>query len=97
MPTASQADERRIFPKGKDGLGTGGGVAYEDMRWSHLKNNDPGTMFDLLSEHVFPFLRTMAEAGTAHATHMKGARFTIPTSALLGTANRSPPAISPSL
>ena len=40
-------------------------------------------MFEIVAEHVFPFLRTMAEAGTAHATHMKGARFTIPTPALL--------------
>src|SRR3979411_877531 len=60
-----------------------GGVAYEDMRWSKLKNKDPGTMFEIVSEHVFPFLRNMAEADTAHATHMKGARFTIPTPALL--------------
>jgi type I restriction enzyme M protein len=75
--------ERRIFPKGKDGLGKGGGVAYEDMRWSRLKNRDAATMFEIVSEHIFPFLRNMAEAGTAHATHMKGARFTIPTPALL--------------
>jgi HsdM N-terminal domain/N-6 DNA Methylase len=75
--------DRRIFPKGKDGIGKGGGVAYEDMRWSRLKNRDPGTMFEIVSEHVFPFLRNMAEADTAHATHMKGARFTIPTPALL--------------
>ena len=75
--------ERRIFPKGKDGVGKGGGVAYEDMRWSRLKNKDPATMFEIVSEHVFPFLRAMAEEGTAHATHMKGARFTIPTPALL--------------
>jgi hypothetical protein len=74
--------ERRIFPEGKDGIGKDGGVAYEDMRWSKLKNKDPGTMFTIVSEHVFPFLRNMAEAGTAHATHMKGARFTIPTPAL---------------
>src|SRR3989441_9341335 len=40
-------------------------------------------MFEIVSEHVFPFLRSMAEADTAHATHMKGARFTIPTPALL--------------
>jgi type I restriction enzyme M protein len=40
-------------------------------------------MFTIVSEHVFPFLRTMADEGTAHATHMKGARFTIPTPALL--------------
>jgi hypothetical protein len=37
------------------------------------------TMFAIVSEHVFPFLRNMAEADSAHATHMKGARFTIPT------------------
>ncbi len=75
--------ERRIFPKGKDGIGKGGGIAYEDMRWSRLKNQDPATMFETVSEHVFPFLRSMADADTAHATHMKGARFTIPTPALL--------------
>jgi type I restriction enzyme M protein len=75
--------ERRIFPKGKDKIGKNGGVAYEDMRWSRLKNQDPATMFETVSEHVFPFLRTMADADTAHATHMKGARFTIPTPALL--------------
>jgi type I restriction enzyme M protein len=75
--------ERRIFPAGKDKIGKDGGVAYEDMRWSRLKNKNPALMFVIVSEHVFPFLRTMAEAGTAHATHMKGARFTIPTPALL--------------
>jgi type I restriction enzyme M protein len=76
--------ERRIFPKGKDKIGKGGGIAYEDMRWSRLKNiSDPGKMFSTVSEHVFPFLRNMAEADTAHATHMKGARFTIPSPALL--------------
>jgi type I restriction enzyme M protein len=75
--------ERRIFPKGKDGIGKSGGVAYDEMRWSKLKNKDPATMFEIVSEHVFPFLRNMADADTAHATHMKGARFTIPTPALL--------------
>lgn len=75
--------ERRIFPEGKDDIGKDGGLAYEEMRWSRLKNRDPGTMFAIVSDHVFPFLRTMAEDGTAHATHMKGARFTIPTPALL--------------
>jgi type I restriction enzyme M protein len=40
-------------------------------------------MFEIVADHVFPFLRNMAEADTAHATHMKGARFTIPTPALL--------------
>ena len=75
--------ERRIFPEGKDGIGKDGGVAYEDMRWSRFKNRDPKEMFEIVSEHVFPFLRNMGEDGTAHAEHMKGARFTIPTPALL--------------
>ena len=75
--------ERRIFRESKDGIGAKGGVAYEDLRWSRLKNRDPATMYKLVSEHVFPFLRAMAEDGTAHADHMKGARFTIPTPALL--------------
>lgn len=75
--------ERRMFPEGKDGIGRKGGVAYEEMRWSRLRNRDAAGMFEIVSEHVFPFLRTMAEEGTAHATHMKGARFTIPTPALL--------------
>ena len=75
--------ERRIFPAGKDKIGKNGGMAYEDMRWSRLKNRDPAAMFEIVSEHVFPFLRTMAEADSAHTTHMKGARFTIPTPALL--------------
>lgn len=75
--------ERRIFPAGKDGIGKNGGVAFEDLRWSRLKNNAPAQMFKLVSEHVFPFLRSMAEDDSAHATHMRGARFTIPTPALL--------------
>ena len=40
-------------------------------------------MFDIVAEHVFPFIRTMADAETAHGAHMKGARFTIPTPGLL--------------
>jgi type I restriction enzyme M protein len=81
--TLKVAMRRQIFKDGKDGIGKDGGLAHQEMRWSRLKNRDPGTMFNIVSEHVFPFLRTMAEDGTAHATHMKGARFTIPTPALL--------------
>ena len=35
------------------------------------------------SEHVFPFLRTLGGDGSTYAHHMKDARFTIPTPALL--------------
>jgi len=75
--------ERRVFPKGKDGLGKGGGRAYEDFRWSRFKNFEPKDMYALVGEHVFPFLRTLGGDDSTYAQHMKGARFTIPTPALL--------------
>ncbi len=34
-------------------------------------------------EHVFPFLRSIGGDGSTYAHHMKDARFTIPTPALL--------------
>lgn len=79
-----QPMRRRIFKDGTDGIGKDGGVAFAELRWSRLKNvSDPRRMFEIVSDHVFPFLRSMAEDGTAHAEHMKGARFTIPSPQLL--------------
>jgi type I restriction enzyme M protein len=70
---------RRIFPEGADARGR----AYEDMRWSRFKHFAPAEMFTVVSEHVFPFLRTMGGDGSTYAHHMKDARFTVPTPALL--------------
>jgi len=58
-------------------------ITYSMLRWSRFKNDAPSRMFFLVSDNVFPFLRDMAEKGTAHSEHMKGARFTIPTPGLL--------------
>lgn len=69
----------RTFPEGVDARGR----AYDDLRWGKLRDKAPAEMFEIVSDHVFPFLREMAEDGTSHAEHMKGARFTIPTPALL--------------
>ena len=71
--------ERRLFPEGKDAKGRD----YNDMRWSHFKNFAPAEMYTVVGEHVFPFLRTMGGDGSTYAQHMEGARFTIPTAALL--------------
>jgi len=73
--------EREIFPKGKDSRG----CKYESMRWSRLKNLPPQDMFNIVNESVFPFLREVGGDGSTYSTHMKGARFTIPTPALLST------------
>ena len=71
--------ERRTFPEGKDPRGR----SYEDLRWSRFTNMAPGEMFVVVGEHVFPFLRTLGGDGSTYAHHMKDARFTIPTPALL--------------
>jgi type I restriction enzyme M protein len=40
-------------------------------------------MYAVVGEHVFPRLRTLGGNGTTYSKHMEGARFTIPTPALL--------------
>jgi type I restriction enzyme M protein len=71
--------ERRIFPEGKDAKGK----PYDELRWSHFKNDEARAMFATVSEHVFPWLRTLGGDGSTYARHMKDARFTIPTPQLL--------------
>jgi type I restriction enzyme M protein len=45
----------RIYPAGLDAQGR----SYEDLRWSRFKNFAPAEMFVVLSERVFPFLRSL--------------------------------------
>jgi type I restriction enzyme M protein len=70
---------RRVFPEGKDAKKR----RYEDLRWSRFKHFAPAEMYTVVSEHVFPFLRTLGGDDSTYAHHMKDARFTIPTPALL--------------
>lgn len=71
--------ERRIFPAGTDPKGR----SYDDLRWSRFINFAPAEMYTVVSEHVFPFLRTLGGDDSTYAHHMRDARFTIPTPALL--------------
>ncbi|MFN9504325.1 MAG: N-6 DNA methylase [Rubrivivax sp.] len=71
--------ENRVFPPGRDNKGRN----FDDLRWSRFKNFAPAEMHQVVGEHVFPFLRTLGGSGSTYATHMKDARFTIPTPALL--------------
>lgn len=64
--------ERRIFPEGAD-----------ELRWSRLRHMAAGEMFQVVGDRVFPFLRQLGGDGSTYARHMKDARFTIPTPALL--------------
>jgi type I restriction enzyme M protein len=71
--------EKRIFPVGKDAKKR----SYEDLRWSRFKNFAPADMYTVVQDNVFPFLRTLGGDESTYAQHMKDARFTIPTPALL--------------
>lgn len=70
--------EKRFYPDGNDQRGR----PYQDLRWSRFKNMAPAELYEVVSEHVFPFLRTLG-AETSYARLMRDARFTIPTAALL--------------
>lgn len=74
-----QRIEKPLFPAGKDSRGR----PFADLRWSHFKHLAPAEMYIVVGEHVFPFLRTLGGDDSTYAHHMKDARFTIPTPALL--------------
>ncbi len=61
------------------------GRAYDDLRWTRFKNFSAQDMYEVVDRYVFPFMQARS-ADTTHAQHMKGARLTIPTPALLQKA-----------
>jgi type I restriction enzyme M protein len=74
--------ENPVFPEGYD-TDLAGRRLYRDLRWSVFTNYSPSEMFDVVSEHVFPWLRRLGAEGSSYARNMRDARFTIPTPALL--------------
>ncbi|MFT4288799.1 type I restriction-modification system subunit M [Nocardioides sp.] len=53
-----------------------------NLRWSRFKNTAPEVMHTTIADEVFPFLRGLGD-GSTYSEHMRDARFTIPTPALL--------------
>ena len=94
--TLKRQMERRIFPEGTfrykvsddpdDNTHTD--RPYDDLRWQRLINFEPREKMKLVDQHVFPFLRTMADKGTSFATHMKDARLGFSNAALLDKVMR---------
>ncbi len=68
-----------IFPAGSDDQGR----SFGDLRWSRFRDRDPAEMFAIVGERVFPFLRELGGGQSTYSHHMRDARFTIPTPALL--------------
>ena len=70
---SGQPMRRRIFPE-----------ESQELRWSRFKElGEAAAMFRLVGDQVFPFLRELGGEESAYATHMRDARFTIPTPGLL--------------
>ncbi len=70
---SGQPMRRRIFPDDS-----------QELRWSRFKElGEAASMYRVVSEGVFKFLRELGGDGSAYSAHMKDARFTIPTPALL--------------
>lgn len=67
------------YPSGADDQGR----QLEQVRWSRFKELDPQSMFETVSQRVFPWLQQLGGEGSTYSAHMKDARFTIPTPALL--------------
>jgi type I restriction enzyme M protein len=64
-----------IFPAGKSDSGRD----YQDFRWSRFKNFEAGEMYEVITEDVFPFMKTLGgKEDSTFAHHMKDARFTLP-------------------
>lgn len=59
------------------------GTDQQELRWSRFKQLEADQMFAAVSEQAFPFLRTLGGDGSTYSEHMRDARFTIPTAALL--------------
>ncbi|MFI7632293.1 N-6 DNA methylase [Microbispora rosea] len=55
----------------------------DDLRWSRFKKLPPETMFTVVRDHVFPWLRSLAGDEAAYTHHVRDARFSIPNANLL--------------
>lgn len=60
------------------------GPKQQKLRWSVFRQmGDPKAMYEVVANQVFPFIRNVGGEGSTYATHMRDARFTIPSPALL--------------
>lgn len=60
-------------------------IPYSELRWRKFQNSDPATMFELVRNYVFPFIKTVNGEGkdTAFSRFMTDAVFMIPTAKVL--------------
>ena len=64
------------------------GPKQDQLRWSRFKENAPETMFEMVKDEVFPFMKALGSdanggAGSTYSHHMKDAIFMMPTPRVL--------------
>lgn len=60
-------------------------IPFAKMRWSYFHNEDPKTMFDIITKYVFPFIKTLGSGKeAAFSRYMKDAVFLVPSERVLG-------------
>lgn len=65
----------KIFPQDEDG---------QSMRWSKFLNKDSREIFDIISQKVFPFIKSLnGDNASAFTRYMENAMFMIPTPQIL--------------
>jgi len=81
--------EKPLFPAGvyielADESATAGAepkkrpVTYDDLRWTRFKDLEARAMYQLITQAVFPFVKSLGSEESAFAIHMRDARFTLP-------------------
>jgi type I restriction enzyme M protein len=83
-----QLIEDPIFPFGLNPASRHG-RRYDDLRWSRFRDFAPETVFEIVRDEVFPFLKTLGKgtgedgSDSTYAHHMKDALFMFPSPRLL--------------
>ncbi|MCB1281411.1 MAG: type I restriction-modification system subunit M N-terminal domain-containing protein, partial [Salinibacterium sp.] len=65
--TTGKPIERPVFPEGMDTFGQSP-RPFTDLRWGTFSNLAPAEMFEIVDQHVFPFIRGLGETGSSFAS-----------------------------
>ena len=64
------AIEDPVFPDSPNPATTSG-TSAQDLRWSRFRDLAPETLFNLVRDEVFPFIKNLGGAESRYASHMK--------------------------
>ena len=81
LETAQQKIDRQkmLKPDAKDIFS----AEFQELRWKNFSDLAAGEMFELFSQKMFPFIKTLSAQQSSFANYMKDASFLIPTPKLL--------------